>query len=97
MGLPSRRAPTASTPRSYAACAGTIGARARARVRVRVRVRVRARVRVRVRVRVTRLSKSSCSRHALQAELGEWYQLLAVLDAQRQSELSLVQVRVSSP
>lgn len=29
--------------------------------------------------------------HALQAEMGEWYQLLAVLDAQRQSELSLVQ------
>ena len=34
--------------------------------------------------------------HALQAELGEWYQLLAVLDAQRQSELSLVQLLVWS-
>ena len=31
-----------------------------------------------------------------QAELGEWYQLLAVLDAQRQSELSLVQLLVWS-
>ena len=31
-----------------------------------------------------------------QAELGEWYQLLAVLDAQRQSELSLVMLLVWS-
>ena len=30
--------------------------------------------------------------HALQAELDEWYQLIAVLDAQRQTELSLVQL-----
>jgi gamma-tubulin complex component 3 len=34
--------------------------------------------------------------HALQAELDEWYQLIAVLDAQRQAELSLVQLLVWS-
>lgn len=35
-------------------------------------------------------------RHALQAELDEWYQLIAVLEAQRQSELTLVQLLVWS-
>lgn len=35
-------------------------------------------------------------RHALQAELAEWFQLLAVLEAQRQSELSLLQLLVWS-
>ena len=40
------------------------------------------------------VAQSFC--HALRAELGEWYQLLAVLDAQRQSELSLVQLLVWS-
>ena len=35
-------------------------------------------------------------RHALQAELDEWFQLLAVLEAQRQSELTLLQLLVWS-
>jgi gamma-tubulin complex component 3 len=35
-------------------------------------------------------------RHALQIELDEWYQLLAVLEEQRQSELTLLQLSVWS-
>ena len=35
-------------------------------------------------------------RHALQVELDEWYQLLAVLEEQRQSELTLLQLVVWS-
>ena len=35
-------------------------------------------------------------RHGLQTELREWFQLIAVLEAQRQSELTLVQLLVWS-